>query len=82
MAFVADLIFSPEYVISIYSVIGAVAVGFGFISVSLSGDNGSMKKKEKEENTDVDSIPSVCGQDEGEALATNFVALPVFWAQT
>ncbi len=80
MAFVADLIFSPEYVISIYSVFGAVAVGFGFISVTLSGDNGSVKQEEKEENTgiDVDPIASVCGQDD--ALATNFV-LPA-WAQT
>uniref|UniRef100_A0A7S2LK32 EamA domain-containing protein n=1 Tax=Skeletonema marinoi TaxID=267567 RepID=A0A7S2LK32_9STRA len=77
MAFVADLIFSPEYVISIYSVIGAVAVGFGFISVSLSGnDGGEVKQEEKEENIE----PSVCSQDGG-ALATNFVVLPG-WAQT
>ena len=85
MAFVADLIFSPEYVISIYSVFGAVAVGFGFISVTLSGDNGGVKQEQedKEENIDidVDPLPSVCGQDQDEALATNFVALPA-WAQT
>eukprot|EP00573_Skeletonema_grethae_P007989 CAMPEP_0201702146 /NCGR_PEP_ID=MMETSP0578-20130828/35369_1 /ASSEMBLY_ACC=CAM_ASM_000663 /TAXON_ID=267565 /ORGANISM="Skeletonema grethea, Strain CCMP 1804" /LENGTH=427 /DNA_ID=CAMNT_0048189621 /DNA_START=60 /DNA_END=1343 /DNA_ORIENTATION=+ len=82
MAFVADLIFSPEYVISIYSVFGAVAVGFGFISVTLSGDNGSVTQEEKEENIgiDVDPIPSVCGQDEAEAPVTNFVALPA-WAE-
>ena len=75
MAFVADLIFSPEYVISVYSVIGAVAVGFGFISVSLSGNDGEVKQEEKEENIE----PSVCSQDG--ALATNFVVLPG-WAQT
>ena len=45
MAFVADLIFSPDYVISLYSVIGAVSVGAGFISVSLSGDDNEAKQE-------------------------------------
>lgn len=77
MAFFADLIFRPESVISIYSVIGAVSVGAGFISVSLSG-NYEVKQEEKEE---AKMEPSICSQEQQEgAPATDFVSLPC-WAQ-
>lgn len=76
MAFVADLIFRPQAVISIYSVIGAVSVGAGFISVSLSGDGaGEATKHVEKEEEKIDTQVS----EEG-ASATNFVALPA-WSQ-
>ncbi|KAL7431547.1 hypothetical protein ACHAXM_003421 [Skeletonema potamos] len=76
MAFVADLIFRPQAVISIYSVIGAVSVGAGFISVSLSGDGaGEATKHVEKEEEKIDTQVSQEG-----ASATNFVALPA-WSQ-
>ena len=84
-AFLADLIFSPDYVISIYSVIGALSVGAGFLSVSLSGDDnndGEAKQEgedKEEKNIEPSPSPSVSNQDG--ALATNFVVLPG-WART
>eukprot|EP00986_Skeletonema_menzelii_P011016 scaffold5539_cov81-Skeletonema_menzelii.AAC.8 len=77
MAFVADLIFSPDYVISLYSVIGAVSVGAGFISVSLSGDDNEAKQEGQENEKNIE--PSVSNHDG--ALATDFVVLPG-WART
>lgn len=78
MAFVADLIFSPDYVISLYSVIGAVSVGAGFISVSLSGDDNEAKQEGQENEKNIE--PSVSNHDG--ALATDFVVLPGFTSNT
>ncbi|KAL7540384.1 hypothetical protein ACHAXR_010068 [Thalassiosira sp. AJA248-18] len=52
MAFVADCILHPESAISIYSVIGAVAVGAGFISVSLS-PSSEVRDGEQEQKSQV-----------------------------
>ena len=80
MAFLADFIFKPEVVISLYSVIGAVLVCAGFISV-LDKDEVVKEAVGRENDGMQNDQPTCSSGSEGGEPTTSFSILPGWQTQ-